>query len=162
MRTDNIPLCYIKSKRSLLCPDRAVLSTLIGSNYPCLELIYFKWFQRCSSHWSSTVFGWLGLDTCLFLDPSGSNWWWSFAPVVQWRCRGPRVLQVSERVVTVATLILPVATHWWARSPSREPNSQLNCANRGGRWGWRFGTSKTGWTLTAPPPPPPPNTPTFP
>ena len=41
MRTHNIPLCYRKSKRSFIKPpDLAQLSTLIGSNYPCLELIY--------------------------------------------------------------------------------------------------------------------------
>ena len=32
----------------------------------------------------SSVFGLLGLDTCLFLGPSGSNWWPSFAPAFQW------------------------------------------------------------------------------
>ena len=38
MRTHNIPSCYRKSKRSLLCPpDLALLS--VASNYPCLELI---------------------------------------------------------------------------------------------------------------------------
>ena len=41
MRTHNIPSCYRKSKRSLfLSPDLALLSTLIGLNYPCLELIF--------------------------------------------------------------------------------------------------------------------------
>ena len=39
MRTHNIPPCYRKSKRDLFCPELALLSTLIGSNYPCLELI---------------------------------------------------------------------------------------------------------------------------
>ena len=43
MKTHNIPSCYRKSKRSLLhdCmpPDLALLSTLTGSNYLCLELI---------------------------------------------------------------------------------------------------------------------------
>ena len=44
MRTHDIPSCYRKSKRFLLLmliipPDLALLSTLIGSNYPCLELI---------------------------------------------------------------------------------------------------------------------------
>ena len=41
MRTHNIPSYYRKSKRSLFIPpDLALLSTLIGSNYPCLELIF--------------------------------------------------------------------------------------------------------------------------
>ena len=49
----------------------------------------------------SRLFGWLRLDTCLFLSLSGSNWWSSFAPVFQWCCRHSRDLQVSQRVVTV-------------------------------------------------------------
>ena len=40
MRTHYIPSCCKKSKRSFLLPDLALLSTLIGSNYPCLELIF--------------------------------------------------------------------------------------------------------------------------
>ena len=40
MRTHNIPSCYKKIKAILILPpDLALLSTLIGSNYPCLELI---------------------------------------------------------------------------------------------------------------------------
>ena len=40
MRAHNIPSCYRKSKKILSKPpDLALLSTLIGSNYPCLELI---------------------------------------------------------------------------------------------------------------------------
>ena len=40
MRTHNIPPCYRKIKEILIMPpDLALLSTLIGSNYPCLELI---------------------------------------------------------------------------------------------------------------------------
>ena len=34
-------------------PDLTFLPTLIGSNYPCLELIFME--PACSSHWSSTV-----------------------------------------------------------------------------------------------------------
>ena len=41
MRTHNIPLCYRKIKEILIMPpDLALLSTLTGSNYPCLELIF--------------------------------------------------------------------------------------------------------------------------
>ena len=41
MRTHNTPPCYGKIKEILIMPpDRALLSTLIGSNYPCLELIF--------------------------------------------------------------------------------------------------------------------------
>ena len=41
MRTHNIPPCYRKIKVILnMPPDLALLSTLIGSNYPCLELIF--------------------------------------------------------------------------------------------------------------------------
>ena len=41
MRTHNIPPCYRKIKEILIMPpDLALLSTLIGSNYPCLELIF--------------------------------------------------------------------------------------------------------------------------
>ena len=41
MRAHNIPSCYRKSKNILTKPpDLALLSTLIGSNYPCLELIF--------------------------------------------------------------------------------------------------------------------------
>ena len=41
MRTHNIPPCYRKIKEILVMPpDLALLSTLIGSNYPCLELIF--------------------------------------------------------------------------------------------------------------------------
>ena len=41
MRTHNIPSCYRKSKRFVFKPpDLALLSTLIGLNYPCLELIF--------------------------------------------------------------------------------------------------------------------------
>ena len=39
MRTHNIPSSYRKSEILILPPDLALLSTLIGSNYPCLELI---------------------------------------------------------------------------------------------------------------------------
>ena len=35
-------------------PDLAPWLTLVSSNFPCLEYICI-WFQRCSSHWSSTV-----------------------------------------------------------------------------------------------------------
>ena len=41
MRTHNIPPCYRKIKEILIVPpDLALLSTLIGSNCPCLELIF--------------------------------------------------------------------------------------------------------------------------
>ena len=41
MRTHNIPPCYGKIKKILIMPpELALLSTLIGSNYPCLELIF--------------------------------------------------------------------------------------------------------------------------
>ena len=41
MRTHNIPPCYRKIIEILIMPpDLALLSTLIGSNYPCLELIF--------------------------------------------------------------------------------------------------------------------------
>ena len=41
MRTHNIPPCYRKIKAILIMPpDLALLSTLIGSNYPFLELIF--------------------------------------------------------------------------------------------------------------------------
>ena len=41
MRTHNIPSCYRKVKEILIMPpDLTLLSTLIGSNYPCLELIF--------------------------------------------------------------------------------------------------------------------------
>ena len=36
MRTHNIPSCYRKSEILIIPPDLAFLSTLIGSNYPCL------------------------------------------------------------------------------------------------------------------------------
>ena len=41
MRTYNIPPYYRKIKEILIMtPDFPLLSTLIGSNYPCLELIF--------------------------------------------------------------------------------------------------------------------------
>ena len=41
MRTHNIPSNYKKIKEILIMPpDLALSSTLIGSNYPCLELIF--------------------------------------------------------------------------------------------------------------------------
>ena len=41
MRTHNISPCYRKVKEILIMPpDLALLSALIGSNYPCLELIF--------------------------------------------------------------------------------------------------------------------------
>ena len=41
MRTYNIPPCYRKIKEILIIPpDLALLSILIGSNYPCLELVF--------------------------------------------------------------------------------------------------------------------------
>ena len=41
MRTHNIPSCYRIVKAVLIMPsDLTLLSTLIGSNYPCLELIF--------------------------------------------------------------------------------------------------------------------------
>ena len=41
MRTHNIPSYYRKIEVILIMPpDLALLSTLIGSNYPCLELIF--------------------------------------------------------------------------------------------------------------------------
>ena len=40
MRTHNIPSCYRKIKEILIMPpDLALLLTLIGSNYSCLDLI---------------------------------------------------------------------------------------------------------------------------
>ena len=41
MRTHNIPSCLKNQKDiSIKPPDLALISTLIGSNYPCLELIF--------------------------------------------------------------------------------------------------------------------------
>ena len=41
MRTHSMPPCYRKIKEVLIMPpDLALLSTLTGSNYPCLELIF--------------------------------------------------------------------------------------------------------------------------
>ena len=41
MRTHNIPPCNRKIKEILIMPpDLALLSTLTGSNYRCLELIF--------------------------------------------------------------------------------------------------------------------------
>ena len=41
MRTHNLLPCYRRNKEILIMqPDLALLSTLIGSNYPCLELIF--------------------------------------------------------------------------------------------------------------------------
>ena len=41
MKTHNIPPCYRKIKEiCIMPPDLALLSILIGSNYPCLELIF--------------------------------------------------------------------------------------------------------------------------
>ena len=41
MRTHNIPSCYRKVKEIIIMPpDLTLLPTLIGSNYPCLELIF--------------------------------------------------------------------------------------------------------------------------
>ena len=40
MRTHNIPPCGRISEILIMPPDLALLSTLIGSNYPCLELIF--------------------------------------------------------------------------------------------------------------------------
>ena len=41
MRTHNIPSCFRKIKEIIIIPpDLALLSTLISSNYPCLELIF--------------------------------------------------------------------------------------------------------------------------
>ena len=41
MRTHSIPPCYRKIKEILIMPpDLALLSTLICSNYPCLEPIF--------------------------------------------------------------------------------------------------------------------------
>ena len=41
MITHNMPPCYRKVKEILIMPpDLALKSTLIGSNYPCLELIF--------------------------------------------------------------------------------------------------------------------------
>ena len=40
MRTHNIPSYYRNSKILIMPPDPALLSILIGSNYPCLELVF--------------------------------------------------------------------------------------------------------------------------
>ena len=41
MRINNIPSSYRKVKEILIMqPDRTLLSTLISSKYPCLELIF--------------------------------------------------------------------------------------------------------------------------
>ena len=40
MRTQNIPSCYRKSEILIMPSDLALLSTLIGSKYPCLELLF--------------------------------------------------------------------------------------------------------------------------
>ena len=61
MRTHNIPSCYRKSKENLILPpDLALSSTLIGSNYPCLELIFMV----------PKVFEPLKFDCILFCEPS--------------------------------------------------------------------------------------------
>ena len=40
MIAHNIPSCYRIKEILIKSPDLALLSTLIGSNYPCLELIF--------------------------------------------------------------------------------------------------------------------------
>ena len=40
MGTHNITSCYRKSEILMESTDLVLLSTLIGSNYPCLELIF--------------------------------------------------------------------------------------------------------------------------
>ena len=67
MRTYNIPPCYRKIKEILIMPsDLALLSTLIGSNYPCLKLIFMvpKVFEPlkfdCSSFLSDFRYMWFG------------------------------------------------------------------------------------------------------
>ena len=64
MRTHNIPPSYRKIKEILIMrPDLALLSTLIGSNYPCLELIFMvpKVFEPlkfdCTNERSSWITG---------------------------------------------------------------------------------------------------------
>ena len=64
MRTYNIPPSYRKIKEILIMrPDLALLSTLIGSNYPCLELIFIvpKVFEPlkfdCTNEHSSWITG---------------------------------------------------------------------------------------------------------
>ena len=60
MRTHNTPSCYRTSKRLILPPELALLSTLIGSNYPCLELIFMvpKVFEPLKFDCNMLV-GWL-------------------------------------------------------------------------------------------------------
>ena len=64
MRTHNIPSCYRNSKEILIMPpDLVLLLTLVGSNYPCLELIFMvpKVFEPlkfdCIMHVHDIVFG---------------------------------------------------------------------------------------------------------
>ena len=40
MRKHNIPHVIENQRDVIMPPDLALLSTLIGSNYPCLELIF--------------------------------------------------------------------------------------------------------------------------
>ena len=78
MRTNNIPSCKRKSSKYLIKPpDLPLKSTLIGSNYPCLELIFMvqKVFEPLKFDCTCThpyVFGsfWLFyvfLQLCLLL-----------------------------------------------------------------------------------------------
>ena len=62
MRTNNIPPCYRKIKEILimpllLCLCYALLSTLNGSNYPCLKLIFMvtKVFEPLKFDCSYTI-----------------------------------------------------------------------------------------------------------
>ena len=74
----------------------------------------------------------------------------------QWCCWHQRNLQLSQRVVSVDSSSL--LHHglfidfncwpWWHINERADlhasRNSQLDCLNRGGRWGWRFARRKTG------------------
>ena len=81
MRTHNIPSCYSNSKRSLLCsPDLALSSTLIGSNYPCLELIFMvpKVFERLKFDCIGGDFWYPKTDIKAPDNDETFNWWHFF------------------------------------------------------------------------------------
>ena len=75
MRTNNIPSCYRESKRFIMPTGLALSSTLIISNYPCLELIFIvlKVFEplkfNCTCN-KSTMPENASIYMCLCLHPS--------------------------------------------------------------------------------------------
>ena len=94
MKTHNIPSCCRKSKRSLnMLPDLALLSTLICSNYPCLELIFLvpKVFEPLKFDCISLIcklVGKLGISAGVGYKNSDSSY-------------GQKNLQLKERLVLV-------------------------------------------------------------